>query len=60
MSLALMARVTCFMSSLTGMFGWNLILSLCDKVGKALGWHFVAPCPTFQQIPPQWGFYGLG
>ena len=60
MSLALMARVTCFVSLLMGMFRWNPILLFCDRVGKALGWHSVAPCPAFQQIPPQWGFYGLG
>ena len=42
-SLALTAQVTCLMRSLTGMFEWNLIPLLCDRVGKALGWHSVAP-----------------
>ena len=60
MSLASVARVTCLMSSLMGMFKWNPIPLLCDRVDKVLGWHSIAPCPTFQQIPPQWGFYGLG
>ena len=59
-SFALVARMTCLMSSLMGVFGRNLIPLLCDEVGKALGWHSVVPCPAFQQIPPQWGFYGLG
>ena len=36
-SLALMARVTCLMSSLTGMFEQNLIPLLCHRVGKAPG-----------------------
>ena len=59
-SFASVARMMCLMSSLTEVFGRNPILLLCDRVGKALGWHFVAPCSAFQQIPPQWGFYGLG
>ena len=42
-SLASMARVARLMSSLTGMFERNPILLLCDRVGKALGWHSVAP-----------------
>ena len=60
MSLTSMARVTCFMSSLTWMFGRNPIPLLSNRVGKTLRWHSIAPCPAFQQIPPQWGFYGLG
>ena len=51
MSLASIARVTCFMSLLTGMFGQNPIPSLCDRVGKALGWHSVAPCPPSNRFP---------
>ena len=50
-SFASVARMTCLMSSLTGVFGQNLIPLLCDGVGKALGWHSVVPCPAFQQIP---------
>ena len=42
-SLASMARVTRLMSSLTGMFEWNLVPSLVTGVGKALEWHSVAP-----------------
>ena len=42
-SLASMARVMCSMSSVTGMFEWNLIPLLCDRVNKAPGWCFVAP-----------------
>ena len=59
-SFASVAQMTCLMSSPTEVFGRDLILLLCDSVGEAPGWHSVAPCPTFQQIPPQWGFYGLG
>ena len=59
-SFASVARMTCLMSLLTGVFGRNLIPLLCDGVGKALGWFSVVSCPAFQQIPPQWGFYGLG
>ena len=42
-SLASMARVTCLMSSLTGMFELNPINLLCDRDGKALMWPFIAP-----------------
>ena len=60
MSLASTARVMCLMSLLVGMFGRNLVPLLCNRVSKALRWCSVAPCPAFQQIPPQWRFYGLG
>ena len=39
MTLASMARVLHSVSSLTGMFEWNLGLSSTDGVGIALMWH---------------------
>ena len=43
MSLASAAQVTCLMSSLTGMFEWNPIPLLYDRVNKVLGRRSVAP-----------------
>jgi len=50
---ASVARMTCPMSLLTGVFGRkNLVRLLC---GKALGRGFVTLWPAFQQIPPLTG-----
>ena len=43
MTLVLMARVSCSVSSLTGMSEWNPGLSFADGVGIALMWHSTAP-----------------
>ena len=42
-TLASMAQVSCSVSSLMGMFEWNLGPSSVDGVGIALMWHSTAP-----------------
>ena len=42
-TLALMARVSCSASSLTGMFEWNPGLSFDDRVSIALMWQSTTP-----------------
>ena len=46
MSLSLVARMTCLMSSLTEVFGRNLIPLLCDRVGKSprVGFRYSLTC----------------
>ena len=45
-SLASLARMTCLMSSLTGVLGRNPIPLLCDRVGKSprVGFHYSLTC----------------
>ena len=50
MTLASMARVLRSMSSLMGMFEWNLGPSSANGISIALMWHSTTPLPTSQQM----------